>query len=122
VQDGEPPTRRSLPSLGRSRTRAAAAIRSGVGNSSSLSASPAPSATAVAFTVVQDDGPAVGVERFDTRRAQPHPGAVEHLGQGPLHEVLARRELVETHPLDEVGSGVDEGDLDGGPIPDRLAM
>lgn len=60
------------------------------------------------------DGPALGVDARDPGQAQPHPGAREHVGERADREVLAGRELVEPHPLDEVGHGVDDGDLDVG--------
>ncbi len=59
----------------------------------------------------QGDGPALGVDAGDARQAQPYPGAREDVGELADREVLADRELVEPHPLDEVGHGVDDGDL-----------
>ena len=63
------------------------------------------------FAVIGDDGPAFDVDRFDARQTQPYPGAGEHVGQRAPLEILAGRELVEAYPLDEVGLGVDDGDL-----------
>src|SRR5690606_36941728 len=58
------------------------------------------------------DGFAVDVDAGDPGLLQDDAGAREHVPQRAGAEVLAGRELVQAHPLDEVGFGVDEGDGD----------
>jgi hypothetical protein len=57
----------------------------------------------------EGDGLAVGVHGGDPRDPEADTGALEHLGERPGREVAAGGELVQPHPLDEVGLGVDEG-------------
>ena len=66
---------------------------------------------AAALGVGHGDGPALGVDGGDPRQAQPDPRAREDVGELRSREVLAGRELVQPQPLDEVGLGVDDGDL-----------
>ncbi len=66
---------------------------------------------AVAVLTGHGNSLARGVDAGDACQAQPHPGAREDVGELKESEILAARELVEPHPLNEVGLSVDDGDL-----------
>jgi hypothetical protein len=65
-----------------------------------------------AVAVADRDGPAPRVDGGDPCHPQPDARAGEHRRQVVASQVPAGGELVQAHPLDEVGFCVDHGDLD----------